>query len=227
MFLVVAGFFRFFLIKSTDYQTHASEWGIHWNFFSTIALINTFMVVLRDSKQALLYAFILMIAYEFYSIKNNLMEYVFYAPRDDFLSANREGVFSIPGYLSIQFIGIGLGRFLYVQMVDKNEKKSLAAGKIHEEKEEHGPQGQAEKLSQIRRKEIKLVVKVIIVQAILILAYFCSKHSFGPISRRMCNLSYVLNTCSLAWCQLLTWVLNDRLLLTNEENMVESSIAYH
>ena len=72
-----------------------------------------------------------------------------------------------------------------------------------------------------------LVVKVLVVQAILILAYYCSRHSFGPISRRMCNLSYVLNTSSLAWCQLTTWVLNDRLLLMHEDNMVESAISYH
>lgn len=37
---VVVGMFRFLMVKGADYQEHASEWGTHWNFFTTIAMIN-------------------------------------------------------------------------------------------------------------------------------------------------------------------------------------------
>jgi phosphatidylinositol glycan class W len=47
-----------------------------------------------------------------------LQEYVFYAPRTDLLSANREGLLSLIGYFSLQLLGIGIGRFIYSEMLE-------------------------------------------------------------------------------------------------------------
>ena len=37
--LFVLGLLRFLTVKSTDYQEHVSEYGVHWNFFFTIAVV--------------------------------------------------------------------------------------------------------------------------------------------------------------------------------------------
>jgi len=47
----------------------------------------------------------------------------------NFVSANREGILSCFGYFSLQLIGIGLGRFLYFEMVQPEQLKMLEEGK--------------------------------------------------------------------------------------------------
>ena len=47
----------------------------------------------------------------------DLAMFVFFAPRVDFISANREGIFSVVGYFALQIIGIGMGRLLYTEMI--------------------------------------------------------------------------------------------------------------
>jgi phosphatidylinositol glycan class W len=59
---MVSASIRFFLLTGIDYHDHVTEWGVHWNFFMTIAVINVLTVFIRSSKFALLYAFIILLA---------------------------------------------------------------------------------------------------------------------------------------------------------------------
>ena len=88
-------------MSSLDYQEHASEYGIHWNFYTTIALVSVLLILLRNPDLALPFAFILMIGYELVLMEFGLEKFIFYAPRVDFISANREGIASLVGYLSL------------------------------------------------------------------------------------------------------------------------------
>jgi phosphatidylinositol glycan class W len=86
-----------------------TEWGVHWNFFCTITIVNFFIVFIKNVKSTLILAVIIMTCYEFALDVLNLKYYIFYAPRVDMFSANREGIFSTFGYASIILIGMSFG----------------------------------------------------------------------------------------------------------------------
>lgn len=101
LFPIALGFIRIVLLSELDYQEHSSEYGIHWNFYTTIALVNMFLVFMRNPNYALPFAFVTMICYELIISEFNLDKYIFFAPRSDFISANREGLASLAGYVSM------------------------------------------------------------------------------------------------------------------------------
>lgn len=47
--VTIAATIRFFLLTGIEYHDHVTEWGVHWNFFLTIAILNVFGVFLRSS----------------------------------------------------------------------------------------------------------------------------------------------------------------------------------
>jgi hypothetical protein len=52
---------RFFLLTGVEYHDHVTEWGVHWNFFLTIAILNIFNVFLRSTKYAFIYGIALLL----------------------------------------------------------------------------------------------------------------------------------------------------------------------
>jgi len=58
-------------------------------------------------------ALTIMLLYEFSLMSLGLKNYVFYGPRTDFISANREGVVSSFGYLAVCLFGIEVGRKVF------------------------------------------------------------------------------------------------------------------
>lgn len=128
-FLIVIGFVRVILVKELDYQEHATEYGIHWNFYTTVSIMALMLVFVRQSKYCLVYAFAIMLGYEFVFKEYSLAKFVFNAPRTDFISGNREGICSLVGYFCLQLIGIGCGNFIYKDMLSEAELKEMITGK--------------------------------------------------------------------------------------------------
>lgn len=107
--VLTIGFIRFFLLWGIDYHVPTSEYGTHWNFFFTIALVSLFataadLTPIRSGIAGTL----LLLAYQlFLSIGGG--EYIISAPREGPFSANREGVLGSMGFLGIHWLSVALG----------------------------------------------------------------------------------------------------------------------
>ncbi|KAL8706081.1 MAG: hypothetical protein Q9201_000846 [Fulgogasparrea decipioides] len=111
--LLALGLLRLFSIKGLDYAEHVSEYGVHWNFFFTLAVLPpaaSFIQALPYSLHSV-HLIALLIATSFQATLDltALKAYILSAPRADLLSQNREGVFSLFGYLSMFLIGQAVG----------------------------------------------------------------------------------------------------------------------
>ncbi|KAF2211777.1 hypothetical protein CERZMDRAFT_42628 [Cercospora zeae-maydis SCOH1-5] len=117
--LTLLGFVRLLSVKKLDYAEHVSEYGVHWNFFFTLALLSPAIAILQPILRYTRYiggynifAFVLAICYELILFcVPDMKAYIILSERKpgDWLSQNREGVFSFIGYLAIFIAGMGAG----------------------------------------------------------------------------------------------------------------------
>ncbi|KAK2460809.1 hypothetical protein APHAL10511_007279 [Amanita phalloides] len=113
--VIVLGVVRVLLVKATDYPEHVSEYGEHWNFFLTLALLPVLQValhplILRSSITSL--GIGVGIGHQLLLSYAHLQEYIFNAPRISWVSANKEGIISLTGYLSIHLLGLSIGTLI-------------------------------------------------------------------------------------------------------------------
>ncbi|CAF3328803.1 unnamed protein product [Rotaria sp. Silwood2] len=116
LILFLLGLIRLISIKYFSYVEHISEYGIHWNFFLTLCFMKLIgHCLLKITKNIFLLIFIILLFHEFILLKyfqfdnylilsNNL--------RKNFIDANREGIFSLGGYVCLYLIGISIGKFI-------------------------------------------------------------------------------------------------------------------
>ncbi len=122
--LLIMGFIRFITTKGLEYQEHVSEYGVHWNFFFTLAFVNAGATFLRSCKSELRLPFVtwipLLVMYQVALSMNNLQHYIVEAPRFckasesylcHFFAANREGILGCIGYLIIFLACEDVGKY--------------------------------------------------------------------------------------------------------------------
>ena len=111
--LLALGFIRLYSVKGLDYAEHVTEYGVHWNFFFTLALLPPFVALLQCVSAVVPYVGLVSILisglYQALLEFTRLKAYILTAPRMELLSQNREGVFSFWGYLAIFLAGQALG----------------------------------------------------------------------------------------------------------------------
>jgi phosphatidylinositol glycan class W len=114
--LLVLGVLRLFTIKATQYQEHVSEYGVHWNFFFTLAAVAILSACVsqrvRPRLEAAAYGLGLLVTYQFALTYGGLGEYILNAPRLTLFSANKEGIFSSIGYFSLYLVAVSMGHTL-------------------------------------------------------------------------------------------------------------------
>ncbi|BES89617.1 GPI anchor biosynthetic process [Nesidiocoris tenuis] len=112
--LLILGLIRYASVEKIYYQKHATEYGVHWNFFFTLAFVKFLGAVLiaKMPRHSLTLASTIL-AVHHAVLETGVGDWVISdAPRSDLLSANREGIVSIPGYLSLYLASVGLGKWL-------------------------------------------------------------------------------------------------------------------
>lgn len=127
--LVILGLLRMFLIKEINYQEHVVEYGEHWNFFFTLAIMkpicNLILLILRCPMKQPLFIFLSVVVIVSYQVglsvygMEDIIQNGFLGDksRSNFLDANREGIFSSIGYMGLYFLGLFFGK----QMCKKSQ----------------------------------------------------------------------------------------------------------
>lgn len=224
--LVILGFVRLWSVKSLEYAEHVSEYGVHWNFFFTLALLSPTIAliqpVLRWVPSYSIFAFAIAICYELalYCIPD-LKVYIILSLRidGDWLSQNREGVFSFIGYLAIFIAGMGQGINILERDPDfgdplKPEKDSMDEDAEWLESVLSGSDRAEEKKSTLPKMNMPSMKPEMPQQTLPRLAFWTAlwfvfstwaMWKYGPrlfVSRRMANLAYVCWVCTFNTAQL-------------------------
>jgi glucosaminylphosphatidylinositol acyltransferase len=236
--LFALGLFRLWSVKSLEYAEHVSEYGVHWNFFFTLALLPLVMSVLQPLLRFIraynLFAFALAIGYELilYMVPG-MKAYIILSERkpDDWLSQNREGVFSFIGYLAIFIAANGIGLAILPRDPDPEDEKRkakqvdpldedadwLATVLDKKQPEEVNPWNVEP--PPLKPELPKDTLGILAFSAFLwFVAAVWAMWRYGPrlfVSRRMANLAYICWVCSFNTAQLLLFCAIERFMFPN------------
>ncbi|KAF7014125.1 hypothetical protein CFC21_028147 [Triticum aestivum] len=161
--LVFLGFARLISTSGVDYQVHVGEYGVHWNFFFTLAAVSILTSIIRiHPKYCGIVGMLVLAGYQVW-LNFGLNEYLTSDERSaDIIGQNKEGVYSIFGYWGMYLIGVSLGYFLFHNLSSKGKIRSTQ------------------------------VVKVwVLAASFWILAIILDSY-VERVSRRMCNFAYVM-----------------------------------
>ncbi|ETE63436.1 Phosphatidylinositol-glycan biosynthesis class W protein, partial [Ophiophagus hannah] len=111
---LLLGFGRLMSVKAADYYEHVTEYGVHWNFFFTLAAIRmgaSLLLTFFPVHKAWIVAVTLAVVYECFLEITPLKMFILHGSngqdsRTGFLNANREGIFSVIGYLAIYMASV-------------------------------------------------------------------------------------------------------------------------
>lgn len=131
--LFIMGMIRLITTKGLEYQEHVSEYGVHWNFFFTLALVNILATFMRSysmlMQKKILPWLILLVLYQSILSLGHVQQYIESAPRVcaggqfslfcTFFAANREGLLGSIGYLILFLACEDIGKYcIWKQRVD-------------------------------------------------------------------------------------------------------------
>ncbi|KAL9080361.1 MAG: hypothetical protein Q9159_007614 [Coniocarpon cinnabarinum] len=183
--LFVLGLIRLYSVKELEYAEHVTEYGVHWNFFFTSALMPVMMAICDSIFQVVpsycTLAILLGVGYQILLDSTSLTSYILISPRTDLVSKNREGIFSSLGYVAIFLAGQGTGTYVLPRYSgSRNPARSI------------------------------LFQKLALWSAIWCALYVaCTDHRLASlsVSRRLANIPYVLWIAAFNSCQVLCFYL--------------------
>ncbi|XP_011167983.1 uncharacterized protein At4g17910 [Solenopsis invicta] len=196
--LLVLGFGRFAVVEYVGYQRHVTEYGVHWNFFITLAVVKLFTSMITStisSKYSLLSGIWILCMHEYTMSNKGLKAWVLSdESRDDFFSANREGLISVPGYVGLYFVGVAIGRLIHSTYQNSHTKLNMNISvKLY-----------GVEFGMCYNESMLLYIKLFLISALTcIVALYCD----FEISRRLANAGYCM------WIVILTTTLLGFLLL--------------
>ncbi|EFJ32845.1 hypothetical protein SELMODRAFT_406788 [Selaginella moellendorffii] len=112
--LLALGFVRLIATKGADYQVHVGEYGVHWNFFFTLAAVSLLTSVIRMPVSYCGYLGLGILSVHQFTLLCGLKDYILSPHRSSGLvDLNKEGIFSIFGYWSLYFLSVHLGQHIF------------------------------------------------------------------------------------------------------------------
>ncbi|XP_029923858.1 phosphatidylinositol-glycan biosynthesis class W protein [Myripristis murdjan] len=166
--LLVLGMGRLVSVKMTGYHEHVTEYGVHWNFFFTLAIVRvvaSMILAVFPVNQSWVFALLLGGLYQFTLEASGLKAFIIH--NDDraksLLHANKEGIFSVVGYIAIYMAGVQIG--LYVM----------------------------QSRSQVR-EWLKVMGSLLLGSCVLYTALYTCVTLMEPVSRRLANLPFCIWT---------------------------------
>ncbi|KAF8728830.1 hypothetical protein HU200_018115 [Digitaria exilis] len=161
--LVFLGFARIISTSGVDYQVHVGEYGVHWNFFFTLAAVSILTSIVRiHPKHCGVVGLLILAGYQIW-LSSGLNEYLISDKRGaDIISQNKEGIYSIFGYWGMFLISVSLGYYLFVD----NSLK-------------------------VKNRNTQVVTVWVLAASFWILAIILDS-CIERVSRRMCNFAYVM-----------------------------------
>jgi len=187
--LLVLGLGRLWSVKGLDYAEHVTEYGVHWNFFFTLAFIPPFVALFQSFFSVIpSYALLSMLLSGMYQVvleTTNLKAFILIAPRTDLFSQNREGVFSFIGYLSIFLGGEATGMYVLPRDLSSTTPTQSITG---------------------YQRRVTLLGRLAFWSITWTILFLCTtnyRYGLGlQISRRLANLPYCLWVAAFNCCQL-------------------------
>uniref|UniRef100_A0A0K8T2V0 Phosphatidylinositol-glycan biosynthesis class W protein n=1 Tax=Lygus hesperus TaxID=30085 RepID=A0A0K8T2V0_LYGHE len=128
--ILVLGFIRFATVEKIGYQKHTTEYGVHWNFFFTLAIVKFVgsLVIPFLSGRVGLAGLGLSVTHQVV-LGTGVEAWVMSdAPRTNLISANREGITSLYGYLSLYLMSAELGQLLIFRSTPPTIKGRIRHG---------------------------------------------------------------------------------------------------
>lgn len=174
--LILLGLIRMYGVRGMDLAEHTTEFGVHWNFFFTLALLPPSMALVQflpPTKLALaLISLVFGSTYQIFLGLTRLEAYILTAPRINFVSQNREGIFSFLGYLAIFVAGQSIGFDVLSRASGGSDRAAAITA---------------------RRNLLKRLVSYAVALSLLTALLSSFRYGFGlRISRRLANFPYVL-----------------------------------
>lgn len=228
LLVLLLGVGRFVALKVLNYQEHVSEYGVHWNFFVTLFCVWTVAdVVHRTVPRSHIFwiSLLWLLLYQIVLIHTPLTAFIFSSERSGLLSANKEGIVSLMGYIPLFLLTEVLAHILFYKPknVDsvpvastgtKKEARELDSGHL-EDDTDNNPSNLNSALAVngdtvVSKWDFKMMQKMAYCSLVLWLAWLVA-NTVQQTSRRLVNLSYVSLVLALTMTTLLMLYVSDTL----------------
>ncbi|KAG2138382.1 GWT1-domain-containing protein [Suillus clintonianus] len=203
--IIVLGILRVVLVKGTEYPEHVTEYGVHWNFFVTLALLPIIEVLLHPIILHIpvgLLGLWIGVLHQFALSSGGMKDFILNAPRSNIIYANKEGLLSLLGYVSIHILGLSLGTVMLPPSPSffRKQQQQLLDGPSSHRPSKLDPSAP--------RQNAKIVIELLSYSVVwwMLLAFV----RLGlEVSRRMANISYVLWVAAYNTSFILGYILLD------------------
>ncbi|SGY68340.1 BQ5605_C004g02879 [Microbotryum silenes-dioicae] len=179
--LLALGMVRVVMVKGVDYPEHVTEYGVHWNFFFTMAILPVFGAGLERLVPKVgftLMALLVTAVHQLILSRTSLTSWVLTAARVSLVSQNKEGLVSLPGL----YVLPPDPYFYHVMTTTADSQASEEVQRKLAEKKEKVWRSKPDKLASV------LGSYAIIWSTLFVLV----RWSGIEVSRRLANLPYIL-----------------------------------